>query len=103
MTSQVIFKLDRSLKKKAPEKAKTDGLSFAAVLQFATRAYVEGRLDPPLAEPERPLKPRVLKQLKKISEDIQAGKNLSPAFDNVQAAIAWRKKQRGPLPFTSNF
>ena len=45
MTTQVIFKLDRALKKKAQKKAAQEGISFSPMLQLATRSYVDGKLD----------------------------------------------------------
>jgi hypothetical protein len=44
MTTQVIFKLDRDLKKKAQKKAAAEGISFSTMLNLATRSYVEGKL-----------------------------------------------------------
>ena len=38
---QVIFKIDKELKKKAMKKAKADGTTYSAVLKQATQAYIE--------------------------------------------------------------
>lgn len=41
----MLFGIDPALKRAAMRKAHTHGLSYAAVLNLATRAYVDGALD----------------------------------------------------------
>lgn len=90
MTTQVIFKIDKRLKDKAMKKAQDEGLAFASVLKLATQAYVKGELDVELvARPKLNAKTR--KEIELVLKDIKAGKNLSPAFDNVDDAIAYLK------------
>ena len=43
MTTQVIFKIDPVLKKRAHKKAQAEGFTYSEMLQSATRAYVEGK------------------------------------------------------------
>ena len=45
MTTQVIFKMDKKLKKAAQVKAKREGISLADLYKSATRSYVDGILD----------------------------------------------------------
>ena len=45
MTTQVIFKIDKKLKAQAMRKAKSEGLTFSAVLKMVTEAYARGSLD----------------------------------------------------------
>ncbi len=42
---QVIFKIDKDLKKKAMRKAKIDGTTYSAVLKQATQAYIENQFE----------------------------------------------------------
>lgn len=83
MTTQVIFKIEKSLKDKAMKKAQSEGLPFAFVLKMATQAYVDNNLDIELvARPKLNAKTR--RELIKISKDIKEGKNLSPTFSSAK-------------------
>ena len=91
MTTQVIFKIDKKIKAQAQKKAKINGLTFSDVLQMATYAYVRDDFEPVLMRKEERLNLKTRRELARISDDIKKGKNLSPAFDNVENAIAWLK------------
>ena len=93
MTSQVIFKVDIRLKAQALKKARKEGIAFASVLKLATKAYVDGALEVQLVAQPR-LNAKTRRELRGISKDIRQGKNLSPAFDNAQSAIAFLKSFR---------
>ena len=93
MTSQVVFRIDKKLKDKAIKKAQNEGLPFAAVLKLATKAYVEGDLDVQLVT-QRKLNAKTRRELRRISQDIRQGKNLSPPFDNAKDAVAYLKSPR---------
>lgn len=41
MNTKIIFNTDKKLKAAAQKKARSQGLTLSAVLNFATRAYVE--------------------------------------------------------------
>ncbi len=45
MTTKVIFNTDKKLKAAAMKKARGQGTTLTAVLNFATRAYAEDRLE----------------------------------------------------------
>ena len=90
MTEQVIFKIDKKLKDQAMKKAQHEGIAFASVLKLATQAYINGKLDVELV-PQEKLNAKTRRELIQISKDIKAGKNLSPTFNNVEAAIAYLK------------
>jgi antitoxin component of RelBE/YafQ-DinJ toxin-antitoxin module len=92
MTSQVIFTVDSKLKQRAMRRAKARGIPFASVLKMATQAFVEGSLDVRLDEVDPPLNAASRKRLERIIADIEAGKNLSPAFTNVQDVMAYLQK-----------
>ncbi|OGE73592.1 MAG: hypothetical protein A3I07_01015 [Candidatus Doudnabacteria bacterium RIFCSPLOWO2_02_FULL_42_9] len=90
MTTQVIFKIDKKLKEKAMKRAQNEGIAFSSVLKLATEAYAKGSLDVQLvAEPR--LNDKTRKVIEKALKDIKAGKNLSPAFDHAEDAIAYLK------------
>jgi hypothetical protein len=45
MNSQVIFKIDKTLKQRAMKRAKLEGVPFAFVLKMATQAYANHKMD----------------------------------------------------------
>lgn len=45
MTTKVIFNTDKKLKAAAMKKARKEGLTYSAVLNLATEAYVNNRLE----------------------------------------------------------
>lgn len=92
MTTQVIFKIDKKLKHQAMKKAQGEGVPYSVVLKFATQAYVNGDLDMKLVSQPR-LNAKTRRELKQTMKDIEQGKNLSPAFDNVDDAIAYLKSR----------
>ena len=52
MTSKTIFNMNTQLKKAAMKKARQQGWTLSAMLNFATRAYVEDRLSMEMLDPE---------------------------------------------------
>ena len=44
MTTQISFTADKSLKNKAMEKAKKEGITLKAFLTYSMRSYVEGKM-----------------------------------------------------------
>lgn len=83
MTTQVIFKIDKKLKERAMRKARREGVAFASVLKFATRAFIEGQFNVGLVENEV-FNVKTRRELIKISRDIREGKNLSPRLKTVE-------------------
>ena len=90
MTTQVIFKIDKELKKKAQKRAAAQGVSFSTVLKMATRSYVEGNLGigviPHDWERVKMTKTEITKS-KKAREEFLAGRSmkwaeLKNALDN---------------------
>ena len=45
MTTQIMFKIEKKLKKAAQKKAKKSGITLSDFYQSATRSFVEGQLD----------------------------------------------------------
>ena len=90
MITQVIFKIDKKIKEQAQKKAKARGLTFSDVLKMASYQYVEGGFEPMLQMKEE-FRPSVARGIKKSLANIEAGKDLSPAFTNVEDAIEYLK------------
>ena len=81
MTTQVIFTIDKRLKKEAMKKARSFGLPFSSVLNLATRAFVDGKINIGVVD-NPPLNDKTRRELVKISKDIKAGKNLFGPFNS---------------------
>ena len=90
MTTQVIFTMDKDLKQRAMKKARSFGLPFSSVLNIATQAFVDGKMNLGITQTET-LNAKTRRELIKISKDIKEGKNLSPMFSNAKDAIEWLK------------
>lgn len=92
MTTQVIFTIDKRLKNEAMRKARSFGLPFSSVLNLATRAFVNGKIDIEVVNNDV-LNDKTRRELIKISNDYKKGKNLSPVFNNAKEAIAYLKSR----------
>ena len=88
MTSQVIFKVDKTLKHQAMKKARREGIAFSSVLKLATRAFVEGALDVGLVGIEK-FNAATKKEVQRVLKDIKNRKNISPRFGTSREAIAY--------------
>ena len=91
MTTQVIFTIDRKLKDEAMKKARSFGLPFSSVLNLATRAFVDGKINIGVVDTP-PFNNKTAREIRVALSDIKKGKNLSPVFNNVKDAIAYLKK-----------
>ena len=91
MITQVIFKIDKKLKEKAMAKAQNEGIAFASVLKFATKAFVDGDLEVGITM-NNVLNPRTKKMLAREIQEIKDGKNMSPAFSNAKDAMDYLNK-----------
>ena len=88
MNTQVIFKIEKTLKDKAMKRAKGDGIPLSAILKSATKAYAEGSLTIGLSTQSR-LNPKTRRILARELKEIRGGKNMSPGFNNAQEAITF--------------
>jgi hypothetical protein len=91
MTTQIIFKVDQTLKDRAMKKARGEGVPFASVLKLATRAYVEGQLDVGIVS-SQPFNPKTRREIARALEDIKSRKGLSPRLKNAREVMAYLKK-----------
>ena len=80
-------KLDATLKRQAQATAKEVGLPLSTVVAASLREFVRTR-SITISDPPR-LRPEVEAELLQISKEARAGKNLSPAFDNLEDAFRW--------------
>lgn len=91
MTTQVIFKIEKSLKEQAVKRAKSEGIALTSMLKMATKAFVAGEFNVGLIQSES-FNSKTAKEIKKTIEDIDKGKNLSPSFKSAKEAIKYLKK-----------
>ena len=87
MKTVLNVKLDPKLKKEAQEAAKAIGLPISTVVAASLREFVRTRSITISDEPK--LRPEVEKELLRLSKNAREGKDLSPAFDNLEDAFAW--------------
>ncbi len=80
-------KIDKKLKDQARATAKAIDLPLSTVVAASLREFVRTR-SITIADVPR-LKPEVEVELLKIEKDIKKRKDLSPAFTNIDDAIAW--------------
>lgn len=91
MSTVLNTKIDPQLKREAQALAKAIGLPMSTVVAASLREFVRTRRIT-LSDPPR-LSPEVEKELLQLSAEAKSGKNLSPAFDNSNDAIAWLKAE----------
>ncbi|MDO8514553.1 MAG: hypothetical protein Q7S50_03355 [bacterium] len=71
MTTQVVFNIDPKIKARAMKRAKSEGIPFASVLKFATKAFADGALSLEMVEEIRPEK---LQLMERASRALDQGK-----------------------------
>jgi len=91
MTTQVIFTMDRNLKDKAMRKARSFGLPFSSVLNLATRAFVDGKINIGVVD-NQSFNDKTAREIRSALSDIAKNKNLSPRFFSAKEAINYLKK-----------
>ena len=91
MTTQVIFTMDRNLKDKAMRKARSFGLPFSSVLNLATRAFVDGKINIGVVD-NQSFNDKTAREIRSALSDISKGKNLSSRFFSAKEAINYLKK-----------
>lgn len=84
MNAQIVFNVDTKVKARAMKRAKGEGVPFASVLKFATRAFADGRFSMELVEEITPQKMRLLERESRL---IDQGKGRR--FASVKEAQAY--------------
>jgi len=88
MTTQLVFKIDTALKARVAKKAKKYGLTLPDLFKMTAYAYDQGLIEPGIVQKIQPkLNAKTRRIVRQELKEIKSGKNLSPAFDNVQDAI----------------
>lgn len=87
MNTVLNVKLDPTLKRQAQAAAKALGLPISTVVAAGLRDFVRTRSITISDEPR--LKPEIEAELLKLEKDITKRKDLSPAFTNIDDAVAW--------------
>lgn len=90
MKTVLNIKTDKDVKERAQALAKHMGIPLSTVVNAYLKEFVASGEFRITREPE--LRPEVKRELKKQLADARAGKNMSPAFTNVEDAIAWLKE-----------
>jgi len=92
MSNTVLHvKLDPKLKKQAQEAAESLGLPLSTVVSANLRQFVRTRSVTISDQPR--LKPEVVEELLKGSEEAKKGINVSPEFSDAKDAIKWLKSE----------
>lgn len=91
MKTIIYVKAEKEVKANAQKLARELGLSLSDVINGALRNFIRTRevtfSDVPVMTPE------LERILGRVEKDIKEGKNLSPAFDNMDDAIKYLEKQ----------
>ena len=87
MKTVISVRTDVSTKTKAQAVAKDIGIPLSTLLNAYLRQLIANRSVNFSVEPR--LRPEVEKELLRIEADIKTGRNLSPAFDNLEEAFKW--------------
>jgi len=91
MKTVIHVKTDKEVKENAQKLAQNLGLSLSDIINASLRNFIRTReivfSDIPQMTPE------FEKKLEKIEDDIKHGRNLSPAFKNMDEAIEYLEKQ----------
>ena len=80
MNSQVVFNVDSKTKAAAMKRAKSQGVPFASVLKFATKAFADGLLTMRLEEEIRPEKLKLYERQSRLM-DQGKGRRFASARD----------------------
>lgn len=91
MTTQVIFTIDKRLKNEAMRKARSFGLPFSSVLNLATRAFVDGKINIGVVNTPS-FNNKTAEEIRSALSDIAKNKNLSPRFFSAKKAINYLRK-----------
>ena len=82
MSQIITIKTDGKTKQAAKKLAKEAGLTLNSLINiYLKQVVVSRRIE--ISLPEEKMTPKLEKMIGKIDADIKAGKNLSPARDNV--------------------
>lgn len=90
-TTVLNVKIDKELKRQSQEAAKAIGLPVSTIVAASLREFVRTRSV--TISDEGTLRPEIVAELLRLSKDADEGKNLSPAFDNLEDSFKWLDAQ----------
>lgn len=90
MKTTLHTKIDKDVKERAQSLANELGIPMSTIINSQLREFVRSGTFKVAREPQ--LKPSVMKEILKASEDAKKGKNVSPDFDNIEDAMNWLNK-----------
>jgi addiction module RelB/DinJ family antitoxin len=91
-TTVMSIKTDKKIKEKAMKIAKSMGFSLSSLVNAYLRQFVKTKTVHFEEEPSYVMSAYLEKQLEEIEDDIKHDRNISPAFDNVEDALAYLKR-----------
>lgn len=91
----MTFKIDKEIKKRAKANAESLGIPLSTLINmylkdFSTTGHIEFQVE---QFPAEKMTPKLEKLLEEVEKEIANGE-VSPAFDNVEDAIAWLDRPR---------
>ena len=90
MKTVINIKADKEVKEKAQGVAQELGFPLSTIINAYLKQFIRTKEVHFFVEGK--LKPAVKKRLDRIQKDVREGKNLSPAFNNVEDAISYLKQ-----------
>jgi hypothetical protein len=91
MTTQVIFKIEKSLKEQAIKKARSEGIALTSMLKMATKAFVSGELKVGLIKSEK-FNSKTEREIKAAIKDFNNNKNISTRLHSAKEVMDYLKK-----------
>ncbi len=87
MNTKILFNIDDVVKSRMQKRATKEGLTLTSVLTALSQAYAKEEVSVvrPVLIPNK----KTVRLLRQADKDIAEGKNLSPAFTNVEDFIAY--------------
>ena len=94
MTTTIHIKTDKKIKERADKFAKANGVTLTTFVNLSLKQSLDmGRIILKSNEDTYEPNEKTRKELKKILSDIKTGKNLSPAFSNMDDAFKWLRNK----------
>lgn len=98
MKTVINIKTDPDIKEQAQKLAEELGVTLSTVINVYLRQFIRTKeFSFSLAYQ---MSPELEKIIAEAEADIMAGKNLSPAFNQAEDALAWLKKPESERPFS---
>ena len=93
-TTVMSIKTDREIKEEAQKLAKRLGFPLGTIINAFLRQFIREKTVIFSMEPTYRMSKFLERELKKVEKDIKTGKNISPAFEDVEEAIKYLHEHR---------